>query len=565
MYSRAGIDSSVSDTGFPAPPLGQEQVQNDSHLSRQKKASAGSGMRLFSKPLTRSDRLGRPAAPRFGVTWIAVVFVSLGLIATLAISPLVFGRGLGITILALLAAPFALILLAVGLRRAIGLLRSLIAHLRWWHALWLLIFASALVFRVRGVNAIEQNPVDAWALYRIGLEMIVTLALFIRLALRTTPWLGSMFRGFVGALTVFGLVELASTAWSVYPAWTFYKACEYLLDIALLAAVLATIQSVESYKQFFNWTWTLYGLLLLSVWLGVVLWPQQALFGARFKIGILGARLNGVVPAVAANDVGTFAAILALISLCRLLPIARGKTDRAWYILLFIGSMVTLVFSQTRSAIAGFLFGFFLLLLFSKRLGLSAFLTFVVAPLLLLSSLGGLIWTFLERGQNSQQLENLSSRVQWWSFAWEKFLQRPLLGFGAYAAGRFAVLAKHGLNMTSTMHSDYLEMLVGTGIWGLIPFLVALAGTWWFLMRYLRRSKVMTAEHQLAYEAVAVLGLLTVRSVVQTMLTWHPPLDYLVILGYAEFLRRRRLRAVPVSIHIIKEKVSVPELEAVSR
>ena len=115
-----------------------------------------------------------------------------------------------------------------------------------------------------------------------------------------------------------------------------------------------------------------------------------------------------------------------------------------------------MVLSQTRSAVAGFLFGVFLILLFSKRLGLSAFLTFVVAPLLVLSSVGGLIWSFLERGQNAQQLETLSSRVDWWSFAWQKFLERPLLGYGAYAAGRFAVLAKHGLGETSTMHSDYL-------------------------------------------------------------------------------------------------------------
>ena len=498
-------------------------------------------------------------------SWIGVaaIFGLFGLFAMLAIARMALRHGF-LAILALVGVPAVLIVLLLALRGGLDSLRNLKPQLRWYHGLWLLVFASALVFRIRGVNQIEQSPVDAWALYRISIELIVALALFIRLALRRTAWLGSMCRGFVGVLAAFGLVELASTAWSVYPTWTFYKACEYLLDIALLGAILATVRSVKAYRSLFNWTWTLYGLLLLSTWLGVLLWPQQALYpnGKNVGLGILGIRLEGVLPALSSNDVGTFAGILGLIALCRLLPIAGRKTDRAWYILLFAASMTTMIVAQTRSAIAGFLFGVFLLLLFSKRLGLSAFLTFVVGPLLVVSSLGGIVWTFLERGQSTQQLETLSSRVNWWSFAWQKFMERPLTGYGAYAADRFAVLAKLGMGKTSTMHSDYLTMIVGTGVWGLIPFLVALLGTWWFLTRYLRRSTVMTVDQQLAYEAIAVLGLLTLRSIFMTMLTWHPPLHYLAILGYAEFLRRRRLREVPVSIHVIKD--SVPELEAVS-
>ena len=496
--------------------------------------------------------------------WMAVPFVILGFLVVTLITLLASRHGLGLAIVAVVAAPPMLIVLAAGLRKAMVLFRGLAAHLRWWHVLWMLIFASALVFRVRGANQIEESPVDAWALYRIALEAIVTLSLLVRLALRRTEWFGSMFRGFTGVLAAFGLIELASTAWSVFPAWTLYKSCEYLLDVALLAAVVATLKSVEDYRHFFNWTWTLYGLLLISVWLGVLLWPEQALYpnGKNVGVGMLGVRLAGVLPAVSSNDVGTFAAIVALIALCRLLPLDRKKSDRTWYILLLTAAMATMVLSQTRSAIAGFLLGLFLLLLFSKRLGLSAFLTFVVAPVLVASSVGGLIWSFLERGQDVQQLETLSSRVDWWSFAWQKFLERPLMGYGAYAGGRFAVMAQLGNSTTSTMHSDYLEMIVGTGIWGLIPFLVALIGTWWFLTRYLRHSTAVSQDQQLAYEAVAVLGLLTLRSIVMTMLTWHPPLDYFVILGYAEFLRRRRLRAAPLPVHVIRDEVS--DYEAVA-
>jgi O-antigen ligase len=494
--------------------------------------------------------------------WVAALFGLLGLLAMLAIDGIVSHHGF-IAILALVSLPVVLIALILALRWALRFLHDLKPQLRWYHGLWLLVFASALVFRIRGVDDIRQNPIDAWALYRIGIELIVTAALFIRLALRRTPWLGSMFRGYVGVIAAFGVVELASTVWSVYPTWTLYKSCEYLLDIALLGAILATVQSVKAYQTLFNWTWMLYGMLLASTWLGVLFWPHRALYpNDGVGVGVLGIRLEGVMPAVSSNDVGTFAGILGLIALCRLLPIAGEKSGRAWYILLLVASVATMVVAQTRSAIAGFLFAVFLLLLFSKRLGLSAFLTFVVGPLLVVSSLGGLIWTFLERGQSTQQLETLSSRVGWWSFAWQKFMERPLTGYGAYAAGRFAVMAKIGMGETSTMHSDYLEMIVGTGIWGLTLFLVALLGTWWFLTKYLRHSTAISVEQQLAYEAIVVLGLLTFRSIFMTMLTWHPSLHYLAILGYAEFLRRRRLRAVPLSIHVIREPAS--QFEAVT-
>lgn len=495
--------------------------------------------------------------------WLAGIFGLLGLLAMLLVARMLPSHG-SYAIVGIVAAPFVLVALILVLRVGLRSWQSLKPQLRWYHGFWFLAFASALVFRIRGVGQIEQNPLDAWALYRIGIETILTFALLIRLALRRTPWLGSMFRGYVGVLAAFGLIELASTAWSVYPAWTCYKACEYLMDIALLGAVLATVKSVKEYRTFFNWTWILYGLLLMTTWLGVVLWPMHALYpnGKNVGVGILGFRLEGVLPALSSNDVGTFAGILALVALCRLLPVAGSKSNRSGYILLFIASMATMVVSQTRSAIAGFMFGVFLLLLFSRRLGLSAFLTFVVAPLLVASSLGGLIWAFLERGQSAQQMETLSSRVDWWSFAWQKFMQRPFTGYGAYAAGRFAVLAKIGFGKTSTMHSDYLEMIVGTGFWGLILFLIALLGTWWFLTRYLRNSTVMSVEHQLAYEAIVVLGMLTLRSIFMTMLTWHPPLHYLAILGYAEFLRRRRIRETPRSVRVIRERV--PELETVS-
>ena len=501
-------------------------------------------MGILSKPVGPYKNAKADSHTR--LPWILAVpfFVLVGLAGFAAIFAVANRYGGGVATAGVLIGPPALLVLVLAFRRGLTRLKQLSAHLRWWHGLWLLLFASALVFRVRGVGDIRQDPLDAWAIYRVALELIVASVLTVRLALRRTPWFGSMFRGFVGVIAAFGLVELASAVWSVYPSWTLYKSCEYLLDVALLAAILATIESVEDYRHFFNWTWALYGFLLLSVWFGVVVWPQKALYPLGFKVGTLGVWLSGVVPNLSANNVATFAALLGLVALSRLLPMNGRRADRLWYGFLLLASMVTMILGQTRTAMAGFVFGVFLILLFSRRVGLSALLTFAVIPMVLLTSLGGLIWSFMERGETSQQLTTLSNRTVWWSHAWHTFLDRPLIGFGAYAAGRFSVLANLGNSMTSTLHSDYLEVIVGTGIWGLIPFLAVLLGTWWFLTHYLRHSRVLGPEQQLAFEAIAVLGLLSFRSIFMTMLTWHPPLHFLAIIGYAEFLRRRELREV---------------------
>ncbi len=445
------------------------------------------------------------------------------------------------TVAAIVVIPFFGWLMLSAFRYLVQSARTTWEALRWWHLLWFLSFASMLVFRVRGAEDIQENPLDGWALVRIVLDGVVAVILLVRLALRRTDWVASLFRGLPCILAVYGIICILSTAWSVFPLWTLYKSCEIMVDITLMAAVLASIDSIEEYRSFLNWTWFLYGLLLVSAWIGAVVDPAEALYGQGFPIGVLGFQLKGVMPSLSANDVGTFGALLATVAAARLLPLSGRVSGKAWYGMLLGASVITMVCAQTRSAIIGFVFAVFLLLIYSRRYAFSALTTFVLTPLLILSSAGGLLRSFLARGQTEQQLGHMSSRLDWWTFAWDKFVERPLTGFGAYAGGRFAVLAQHGLNKTSTLHSDYVEILVGTGFWGLLAVLAALAGVWWYLRANVKKQPPDSLEAQTSYEAIAVLGLLSVRSLFMTMLLWHAPLHFLGVLGLAEFLRRREL------------------------
>lgn len=481
-----------------------------------------------------------------GILAQLVLFLSLG--ATLALGCVILlGRihqNAGLLILIVLIVPALGVFATNVFREAAIAQEAFLPQLKWWHFLWLVIFLSGLVFRDRNAAAAYSHPVDTAAVYRIALIFVVAVWLMLRLFLRRTHWVQSLFQGLVGGLTVYSLYAAVTTLWSVYPFWSLYKACEYSVDIAVLAAVLVTVRSVESYKSLFDWTWILLGLALASAWLGALLDPKDALDHYHY-VGILGVRLKGVFPVQGANRIGDLGGIVALVALARLLPMCGRCSLRSWYFFLLFFGIISLVFSQTRTALAGFAAGVCVLLLVSGRLKLRKLLTLgtataIVAGILYLATpVGDLLKDFLRRGQNEQLISSLSSRVVWWETAWNLYKQTPLgIGMGAYAAEKVPSLTVIGLQGES-LHSDYMETILGTGFWGLLPLVVSLAGTWFVLLKALYRSTLSPPERQLAMEAVAVLSLLTVRTAFMDVMILHPALHYFAVVGFAELLRRR--------------------------
>jgi O-antigen ligase len=473
----------------------------------------------------------------------------LGVLSTLLIATLLGHFGLGVAIALVLGVPLAVLLVALAVPQAARNVASLRGKINQWHILWLLSYVSALVFRVREAEASRVAPLDFWGTFRIGPEIIILFVLLVCLASRRTDWVSSLFRGLFGFLAAYCLWSAISTAWSVYPLWTFFKASEYLLDVSLIAAIVIAMYCAEDYKIFFDWTWTLFGVELLWVWVQVVLWPQEALEDGR---------LRGVFPVTAYNAVGEIGALLAIVALCRLLPTTLRRFNRAWYTSLFLFGLASMLMSQTRNALAGFVLALAVVIfLWSRKLAVVLALAsagvmttqvyFSYRALYLrgcrtctfFSTLHETIWTFLKRGQDEGAFASLTGRLDWWTYAWHRFLQHPFTGMGAYAGGKFAVLEKLGFNAGST-HSDYIELLVGSGIPGLVLFAIPLAGAWLLLFRYLRDLSFSSTERQLCLESLGVLSVITVHSFFNVELTWHSPMFFLVVVGYAEFLRRRK-------------------------
>jgi len=418
--------------------------------------------------------------------------------------------------------------------------------LQWYHWMWAAIFISGLVFRKRTAAEGMTAPVDNAAVFRIALVGGVGAVMLAALFLRRVEWLRSAFTGIVGLLLWFDLITLLSSIWSIFWQWTAYKAIEYGVDVCLLAVALHMTRTTAQFKKFFDWNWFLFGVMLANIWFGCVWDPKDALLkGGAFGvqgIGGLGVWLQGVLPDVSSNQLAEYAACVTMVALCRLLPMNRKRENTSWYLFVFVGGLVTVIFGQTRSAVAGICVGLFLIYLLSSRVLQGAMIVISGVLITIISGFGDYLFVYLKRGQSSNQMESFSGRLEWWEVALEKFAMYPFTGLGMWAAARFGVLAKIGFTQTASVHSDWVEIIVGTGAWGLIPILMLMAMSWWVLITCTINTRLEMEDRQLAYEGLAVLAVVSVRMFFMTDLSMHPPWHFFAALGAAEFLRRKLKR-----------------------
>src|SRR5436305_4813139 len=172
-----------------------------------------------------------------------------------------------------------------------------------------------------------------------------------------------------------------------------------------------------------------------------------------------------------------------MVSLCVLVPLNRQRENTSWYVFVFVASFITVIFAQTRSAVGGVGIAVFMVYLFSSRVMQGAMIVCSSFFMIIITGFGEFIFDYLKRGQSANEMASFSGRLEWWEVAMRQFANYPFTGLGMWAAARFGVLAKLGFTQTATIHSDWVEIIVGTGAWGVILVVVLLARAWWILVR----------------------------------------------------------------------------------
>lgn len=79
---------------------------------------------------------------------------------------------------------------------------------------------------------------------------------------------------------------------------------------------------------------------------------------------------------------------------------------------------------------------------------------------------------FMQRGQSSDELSQLSGRSEMWSKMWQSYLESPIIGHGYFVCSSTGVLYVWFHEQNHTAHNLVLQTLVSTGLIGLALYAV---------------------------------------------------------------------------------------------
>ena len=231
---------------------------------------------------------------------------------------------------------------------------------------------------------------------------------------------GTLFR-------TFRLTEFVVALWLLTPWWGRRDLLLVRAHVAALAAVLG------------------------SVLLGLLVAPGKT----------LGGRLGGVIWPIPATQVAHYAAVMTgLVAVLWICGLLRGRVA----LIAAVASVTILILTHTRTALVGMIAGILvsgLSLIVARARARKLFATLGALAGIAVIALSGIITAWLARGENGNQLANLSGRTTVWgpllAFPRDKF--QEIFGFGLSNS------SFNGLPIDSNWLASYQEQgLVGVAV-----------------------------------------------------------------------------------------------------
>lgn len=340
-------------------------------------------------------------------------------------------------------------------------------------------------------------------------------------------------KSFSTAFLVFGIFFLISTAWSEEPVATFGKAVEILVGLFVVLRTAKGPNAIEKLNA-------LRQLLLLFIsalcsiavggyLLGIDLFilPRPSIFFST----------TADAPFLSGNGLGYVASALLLTVFAEWQAGSLKRTKAvpqlayAGFIFLFATSRTSLLILAVGIAVVFFWR--------SKVL----FLGFLITS----AGVGYFYWDkilrALQGNQTQGNFETLSGRTIIWAAAFNDWKQHPLLGFGGGSGGKFVLahLGNESLEVLSSLHDGFLELLTGLGAVGFTFVVLLLIGVSIAVVRAWRRDPRMGG----AYVLIVHIWITSIMSL--GVLAWmnYEMLFYLVLIVMMDVKRRQSRLTVP--------------------
>ncbi len=327
----------------------------------------------------------------------------------------------------------------------------------------LLLLVANLSLRARDASALAENPLDTAGLIKLGgTALALLIGLFAILTPRKNPSQTKLTTLPLNFYVLYVLVAAMGVLVSRMPFLTGYRV---LGVIATLVVIFGALRSVGGEalprleKLLIRWAQA----ILVVAWAAVFVAPGIALEEVASPIPV---RIDIPTLGITANSLGTVGALVAMWYLASLLD--RSSTKPRWTSSLFwIGlGLVSVIGAQYRTGYIGLAIAIGALLALRAR---NMLMVLIPAALIALSvwgpSVADELQPYVLRGQSPDEAAELSGRLEWWSLAGPVWEESPIMGKGLRTETRL-ILAEAGYDETSSIHSTWVEALIGTGLVG---------------------------------------------------------------------------------------------------
>ena len=378
--------------------------------------------------------------------------------------------------------------------------------------------------------------------------------------------------GFLAIYTLIGI--FSSILLSANPIRALYWASLYGSVLIVLWVISIHSKPLSSITWLINLNWLVVGFVMLF-FLALYL-AQSGVISSIVNFNFFGTRPYGELAGAEKTIIGMaitrptgfgrYTGVVAIFALARTI-LTKERKKFLWYFL-FLISFSILIFSQARTEILGFVFGFFLIFLLKSesRVSIFGWSFFTLFQLVLVGLFLFYIPFFytphlLERivipepgivtlkpsipapsvpthepslMEKITPVSTLSGRtIGVWPQAWKLFLESPLIGWG-FHADRIFLAGQHA-------HNAILHALIQTGIIGTVPFLIAFVWAWVILFKLLKNPYL--TEKPFLIEIAGVMAFFMIRSITESTGAFFG-VDWLIfapLLAYIQNLNQKYL------------------------
>jgi O-antigen ligase len=341
----------------------------------------------------------------------------------------------------------------------------------------LLILIASLGLRARTAEDLAANPLDFVGLLRLATTALACMLGIIacisakRIEGETTT--NRPLRIYM----VYAAIACTGVLASVSPALTAYRAFEVIAAIFVICGAYRTAgkEALLRLEGFLYW-WCV--ILVGTVWVGVAAFPDLTVQRINSPIPY---QIQGVYPGVTSNTLGELAVLLLFWSVGRMMaPAVERGPRRSVAIAVALFGFVTLMGAQYRTGYAAVMLGIAILLFLRGRKVLAMYgVIAAVVGTVVGSRIATEAAPVILRGADPSQIAKLNGRLNWWELAIPIWRQSPIIGGGLRTASRLLVLGASGFGQTSTVHSTWVEALVGTGVLGVAALAAFLIVSMW--------------------------------------------------------------------------------------